>query len=187
MKKFIVLLLGLVLMSGSCEEIKGTFNMTKCKYDYNSISNMTLVGVNPKNMNILDGVILAAAFASSETPLPLVFVLNLDVTNSNKETASLSGGSYVLFIDGIEMFEGVLLPFKVNAGATAIMPIEMAFDLRQALSGNSLESIKKLAFNFAGIGDGSSNVKVLLSPMFIIAGIELPSPTIPIEFTVGGK
>ncbi|GHT18649.1 hypothetical protein AGMMS4957_01340 [Bacteroidia bacterium] len=183
MKRTIAVLLSLVLMSGACD----TLNMAKCDYKYHSISDLTLVGVNPKNPGILGTAKLGEAFLSSEAPLPLTFTLNLDVTNPNKDAASLSGGTYVLFIDGIKMTEGVLPKFQVNAGATAMMPIGMAFDLRTALSGKSSDAIKNLAFNFAGIGDGESKVKVILSPKVVVAGVTLPSPDVPIEFTVGGE
>ena len=64
----------------------------------------------------------------------------------------------------------------------------MAFDLKKVLSGKSLDAIKNLAFNFAGIGSSSSNVTVKLKPSFIIGGNAISTPDyIPISFTLNKK
>jgi hypothetical protein len=57
--------------------------------------------------------------------------------------------------------------------------------LRQVLSGKSAEAIKNLAFNFAGIGNASSNVTVRLKPTFMAGGQAFSSPNyIPVSFTL---
>jgi LEA14-like dessication related protein len=184
MKKFIVLLLGLVLMSGSCEDIKGTFNMSKCKYDYESITGVRLGGVEVKNTAAVTVAVGMSFLLGGE--LPLDFLLNLKVTNSYTQAASLNGGSYILQVDDIEMTRGKLPnSFEVGAGQTNTLSIAMNFDLKQFFS--ELKAVSNLVLNFAGMGEGTpSQVKVLLRPTFRVAGITFDSPTdIPISFTVG--
>jgi Late embryogenesis abundant protein. len=194
MKKLFLLFL-FIPFCYSCDvaqQVMGTYALTQCKYDYNSISNLQLVGVNLQNvkslssLNVLSAANLVAAFSSPSGSLPLNFTLNLNVQNPNTQTAILNGLSYILEIDGQEMTTGVLNDrLQIAPNQAAILPISMAFDLRTVMSGKSLNAIKNLAFNFAGIGDASSNVTVKLQPSLNIGGQTLKSPTyIPVSFTL---
>jgi hypothetical protein len=194
MKKTIALL-SMVAVLFACDvakQLSGTYNMTQCKYEYQSISGLSLAGINLQNvnnissLNPLNAAKLLAAFSSSSGNLPLNFTLNLDVTNPGVQTALLNGLSYILEIDGIEMTQGLLnKQIQVAAGGTSVLPVELAFDLKKVLSGQSLDAIKNLAFNFAGIGTASSNVTFRLKPNFNIGGKTISSPSyIPISFTL---
>lgn len=174
------------------KQLSGTYNMTQCKYEYQSISGLSLAGINLQNvnnissLNPLNAAKLLAAFTSSSGNLPLNFTLNLNVTNPGVQTALLNGLSYILEIDGIEMTQGLLnKQIQVAAGGTSVLPVELAFDLKKVLSGQSLEAMKNLAFNFAGIGTASSNVTFRLKPNFNIGGKTISSPNyIPVSFTL---
>ena len=198
MKK-IISLLGIVFLMFSCDvaqQLAGTYQLTQCKYDYKSISGLTLAGVNLQDANSLSSLnplslaSLTTAFATKGGSLPLNFTLNLDVTNPGVQTALLSGMGYVLEIDGHEMTTGFLSQqLQINGGGgKAVLPINMSFDLKKVLNGESLESIKNLAFNFAGIGSNTSNVTVRLKPDLTIGGQKFSSPTyIPVSFTLNSK
>ena len=197
MKK-IISLLGIVFLMFSCDvaqQLAGTYQLTQCKYDYQSISGLTLAGVNLQNANSLSSLnplnlaSLTTAFATKNGSLPLNFTLNLDVTNPGVQAAILSGMGYMLEIDGHEMTTGFLnQQLQIDGGSKAVLPINMSFDLKKVLSGESLESIKNLAFNFAGIGGNTSNVTVRLKPDFTIAGKKVSSPNyIPVSFTLNNK
>lgn len=188
----------LVVALFSCDvaqQVSGTYNMTQCKYDYKSISGLNIAGVNLQNasslasLNPLASASLLSAFSSSSGTLPLSFTLNLNVKNSGTQNALLNGLSYILEIDGTEMTQGTMnQAFQVAGGQQAVLPIAMAFDLKSALKGQSLESIKNLAFNFAGIGNASSQVTVKIKPNFNIGGQMIASPVyIPISFTLNKK
>jgi len=198
MKK-IVALWGLTIFFFSCDLAKqavGTYALTQCKYDYSSISGLTLAGINLQNvssissLNPLSAANLLAAFSSSSGSLPLSFTLNLDVTNPGAQTAILNGANYILEIDGMEMTQGLFnQQLQIGSGGgKATIPIAMAFDLKKVLSGKSLDAIKNLAFNFAGIGTSSSNVTVKLKPSFVVGGNTISAPSyIPISFTLNKK
>ena len=197
MKK-IILFFGVVTICFSCDvakQLTGAYALTQCKYDYNSISGLTLAGVNLQNVNSisslnpLSAANLLAAFTSSSGSLPLNFTLNLDATNSGAQTAILNGANYILEIDGLEMTRGLFnQQIQIASGAKSVLPIAMAFDLKKVMSGQSLDAMKNLAFNFAGIGNASSKVTVKLKPSFILGGNTVSAPDfIPISFTLNKK
>lgn len=198
MKK-VVALFGLIVFFYSCDVAKqlvGTYaSLTQCKYDYHSISGLTLDGINLQNitslssLNPIAAANLLAAFASPNGSLPLNFTLNVDVSNSGTQTAILNGANYILEIDGMEMTEGLFSQqFQIGSGAKTMLPIAMAFDLKKVFSGKSLDAMKNLAFNFAGIGDGASNVTLKLKPSLVVGGNPVSTPDyIPISFTLNKK
>lgn len=197
MKRIVVLLMGCVLFF-SCDvakQVAGTFNMTQCKYDYQSISGLTLAGINLQNasslssLNPMSAANLLSAFSTSSGTLPLAFTLNLNVKNNSTQAALFNGLAYILEIDGKQMTEGLInQSFQVNGGETSVLPVSMAFDLKSVLKGESLSAIKNLAFNFAGIGDSKSNVTFRLKPNFLIGGKTIAAPQyIPVSFTLNNK
>jgi LEA14-like dessication related protein len=196
MKKIAALFLTLAVFYAcdAVNQLAGAYNITQCKYEYKSISGLSLAGVslqNASSLSSLNPVAMAqllAAFTSSSGSLPLNFTLNLDVSNPNVQAAALSGLSYILSIDGNEMTQGTLdRQISIAAGETAVLPVQLAFDLKQALSGKSIDAIKNLALNFAGIGSGSSNVTFRLKPSVNVGGYTVAAPSyIPVSFTVSG-
>jgi hypothetical protein len=192
MKKLIAFI-GIIVIMSSCDiiqQLAGTYQLTQCKYDFNSIAGLTIAGINLQNANSLTSLNptnlakLTSAFTSKSGSLPLNFILNLDVTNPGIQTALLNGMGYILEIDGKQMTTGSLKQkMQIDGGQKAVLPINMAFDLKQVLSGESLEAIKNLAFNFAGIGSGASDVTVRLKPSFLVGSRTMESPNyIPVSF-----
>jgi hypothetical protein len=177
------------------QQLTGTYNMTQCKYDYQSISNLSLAGINLQNVNSLSSLNpltaanLVAAFATQNGSLPLQFTLNLNVINQGTQNALLNGLAYILEIDGVQMTTGALdSKLEVASGQKAQLPVALSFDLKKVMSGQSLTAIKNLAFNFAGIGDASSNVTIKLQPTLFLGGKAYKSPTyIPVSFTLNKK
>jgi len=197
MKK-IIAFISIAILFFSCDvaqQVAGTYQLTQCKYNYNSISSLTLAGVNLQNANSLSSLnplnlaSLTSAFSSKSGSLPLNFTLNLDVSNPGVQAALLSGLGYILEIDGHEMTTGFIdQKLQIDGGQKALLPINMSFDLKKALSGQSLDVIKNLAFNFAGIGSSSSDVTVRLKPSFNVAGKVVNSPNyIPVSFKLNNK
>jgi hypothetical protein len=94
-----------------------------------------------------------------------------------------------LEIDGVEMTTGYLdSKLQVAGGQKALLPVNLVFDLKQVMSGESLTAVKNLAFNFAGIGDASSKVTMRLQPTLSVSGKSYKSPGyIPVSFTLNNK
>ena len=197
MKKSVALF-GIVLFFFSCDvakQVVGTYLLTQCKYIFNSITGLSLGGVNLQNINSISSLNplaaanLLAAFTTSSGSLPLNFTLNLDVSNSGSQAAMLNSANYILEIDGLEMTQGAVnQQLKVDPGQKAMLPITMSFDLKKVMSGQSGDAIKNLALNFAGIGSNPSKVTFKLKPSLLIGNQTLNSPSyIPVSFTLNGK
>jgi len=197
MKRLIAFLCSLAIFY-SCDvlnQLSGAYTLTQCKYEYKSITGLSLAGVSLDNisslssLNATNATKLLTAFALPSGSLPLNFTLNLNVSNPNAQAAMLNGLNYILSIDGTEMTQGTInQAINVAAGGSSVLPVSLAFDLKQALSGQSLDAVKNLAFNFAGIGTGQSNVTFQIKPSFNVGGKTVSSPNyIPVSFTLNKK
>ncbi|MDR1762704.1 MAG: LEA type 2 family protein [Dysgonamonadaceae bacterium] len=194
MKKFVALfcLAGIMFSCDIAQQLAGTLNMTQCKYDYNSISAVSLAGINlnASSLTSLNPLTLANLYSQLSSPtgsLPISFTLNVDVSNPSATVASLSGLSYALQVEDVELTQGTMSQrFQVDAGGKTVLPISMAFDLKQAMSGKSADAIKNLALGIAGIGGGQeTKVTLNLKPSFLLGNQVISSPAyIPVSFTV---
>ncbi len=190
----VILLLSLALTFISCDVTKnlaGAYSLSQCQYKYNSISGLTLSGIDLQNvtslssLNPLTAANLLAAFGKSS--IPLQFTLNLNVMNPNYQPALLNGLQYIVEIDNVEMTSGsVNSKIQIATGQTIQLPINIAFDLKKAMSGQSGDAMKNMAYNFVGFGDKPTNVTIRLKPSLDIGGQLVPSPVyIPVSFTYG--
>ena len=190
MKK-IIALFSLALVMFSCDVAKtmlGAYSLTQCEYKYNSISNLSLGGVNLNPDNLVSSA-LALTSLFTKSSIPLQFTLNLDVKNPGTQTALLNGLQYLLEIDGIEMTTGsVDSKMQVTPGGMSRLPVNLNFDLKKAMSGQSSDAIKNLALNFVGIGSEATKVTFKLKPSLTVGGQQVQSPSyIPVTFNFGGK
>jgi len=190
MKK-IIALFSLALIMFSCDvaqSVLGTVSLAQCEYKYNSISNLSLGGVNFSSDNLVSSA-LALTSLFSKSSIPLQFTLNLDVKNPGVQTALLNGLQYMLDIDGIEMTTGsVDSKLQIATGETGKLPVNLNFDLKKAMSGQSADAVKKLALNFVGIGSEATKVTFKLKPSFTVGGKQVQNPSfIPVSFSYGGK
>jgi Late embryogenesis abundant protein. len=194
MKKLIFLVGFITLFSTSCDVAKnvaGTYSLLQCEYSYNSISGLSLAGVNLQNINSISSLnpLTAASLlgAFSQQSVPLQFTLNLNVKNPNHQAAILNGLQYILEIDDIEMTTGAVnSQMQIATGQIAQLPVTIGFDLKKAMKGETADAVKNMAFNFVGLGDRSTRVTLKLKPNLNIGGQLLASPIyIPVSFTYG--
>ncbi len=175
---------------GVTNDLTSAYNVTQCQYDYKSISNLTLSGVNlsngisptsiPKLLGVLGGT------ASS---IPMNFTLNLNVKNPNTTAAIMNGLQYIVSIDDIQFTSGrVDQSMNVAAGSTQTLPLNIGVDIATLMKNNSKTSIQNIVKNFIGVGGSESNVKVQIKPTFMIGGTPITSPAyFPVSFSFGGK
>ena len=94
MKKAIIILSTIFLMysCGVVEQLGGAYNLSQCKYDYNSIDNIQVAGINlgkAKSVSVLEIASLSTILAGGTLQnIPFSMVLNLDVTNPNDKAAA---------------------------------------------------------------------------------------------------
>lgn len=198
MKKLIslsALLITMMLLSG-CEilnQAQQMANLTKCEFRLNSVDQLRLAGVNIQqvrqlsDLNFMDAAKITAAAASGGN-LPLNFTLNVEVKNPNPATAGLNRLDWILLIDDIEMTTGVndqRVQVAANGG-TAIIPLTIGIDLRQALQGKSADAIANFGLNLAGAGNRPTRITLKAKPTIMLGSQTISYPgylTVQNEFT----
>lgn len=195
MKKTLFLLcVAAVSVFSSCDvarQAQGAYNMVNCKYEYNSIDNFSIAGMNLSNgISLLQAPQILSLLSGNVTSLPVGFNLNLDVTNPNKTEALLNGLDYILTIDDIDFTRGsVERQLSIAPGATDVLPLAMAFDVATLLKGESRDAVTGVIKNIVGLGGSQpSKVTLQIRPSFMVAGYKVTSPVyIPVGFEFGGK
>ena len=181
------------LVCSSCDvvqQVASTYNMVNCKYDYKSITNLSLSGMNLSNgLTVANALQAASLFSGNASSLPVQFTLNLDVNNPNQTAAALNGLSYILSIDDIEFTTGTLnQSLNIAAGQTQVLPLSIGFDLAKLMTGDSKTAVTNVAKNFLGIGSEKTNVTLQIRPTFMVNNYAVTSPVyIPVSFSFGGK
>ena len=182
-----------VVLSG-CDSVKreasGLYNLTQCKYDYQSISALTVSGMNLSNgISALNLAKLTTLFSGQSQSIPINFTLNLDVTNPGQSAALMNGMQYIVNIDGIQFTTGSInQSLNVPAGGKTVLPLTVGFDLATMMKGDTKYSAVNIIKNFIGMGNEKSNVSIQLKPTFMIANQRITSPVyIPVNFSFGGK
>ena len=194
MRRISTITLLIVFLLTSCDiakqQVSGIYNMVNCKYSYNSISNLSVAGINTSNGLSLTSIAKVTALLSGQAQsIPMDFTLNLDVKNPNSSAALMSGMDYIISIDDIQFTTGrVNQSLNIAAGQTQKLPITIGLDLATLMKSNSQSSIMEIAKNFMGIGSQKSNVSVQLRPTFNVGQSKVTSPVyIPVNFSFGGK
>lgn len=192
--KLIAFIFSFTLLFTSCgsvgESLNSAYNITKCEYNYKSISNLTLSGMNLSNgINVTSIPKVVGILNGSTSSIPLDFTLNLDVKNPNATAAALSGLQYIISIDDVQFTTGrVNQSLNIAGGASQTLPINIGVDLATLMQNNSKSAVTNIAKNFLGIGSEKSNVSLQIKPTFMIGNQPITSPVyIPIEFAFGGK
>ena len=196
MKKAIIILSTILLMY-SCDVVKqigGAYNFTQCKYDYNSIDNVELAGINlgkAKSVSVLQIASLTTILSGGALQsIPFSMVLNLDVENPNeKGTAILNGMDYMIELNDMEFTNGQIdTPVRIEPGESAVVPLSIGVDLINLINIYSKDRVATEMSRFLSISPGQTKVTVKLWPKVIIGNKAIKSPThIPVTFLVGKK
>jgi len=183
-----------ILTMSSCSVMKQANEMktfAKCEFRLKNIESVTLAGVDVTNVDQFSDLSFPEASSISmeamKGKLPLYFVLNVEVRNPNEEKASMNRFLWDLFIDDILITKGkVIKDVKVPPdGGISVLPIEVAVDLFDALTGESADAILNFAMNLSGQGGETSRVKLRAKPTIYIAMTQVKYPgffTIEEEF-----
>jgi len=171
-----------VLFLGSCATLQELATFSKCEFRMHSLQDLTAAGVNISGRNsisqlkITDAAKLMAAGKTGS--LPVSFVLNVEVKNPNSRTAALNKTDYIIYLDGKEMVSGsssqrIEIP---GNNQTALLPLEIHFDLLKMMDQSTLNSVLNLLFNLAGASTVPSQVTLKLKPSITLGNITIPYP-----------
>lgn len=198
-QKLIALLsvVSLVLTLPGCgttasNELAGAYNMTQCKYAYNSLSDLTVSGINLSSGTALSALNLAkltTVLAGNSSSIPVNFTVNMNVTNPNQSAALVNKIQYAVSIDDIHFTDGTLdKAINIPGGETQTIPLTVGVDVATLMQNNSQAALLNIVKNIAGISGEKSTVSLSLRPTFTIAGQSITSPiAIPVSFSFGGK
>jgi hypothetical protein len=177
----------------SCDvarQAQGALNMVNCKYEYSSLTDLSVAGINvSQGLSLLDAPKILAVLTGGTNSVPLGFTINLAVENPNATEAIMNGMDYILTIDGIDFAKGSIgSQLLVPAGGVGVLPMAMSFDVAALLKGETHDAVAGVVKNLVGIGSEPTNVSLQIRPTFVVAGYKVPSPVyIPIPFSFGGK
>lgn len=175
------------------KQIGGAYNLSQCKYDYNSIENIEVAGVNigkPQSISIAEIATLTTILAGGNMQnIPFSMTLNLDIENPNEDPAYLNGLDYVIELNDMEFTTGKLdVPVSVEAGKTSVIPLSIGVDLKSLMNRYSKDRVSTEMSRFLGISPGQTKVTVKLWPKVLIGDVPIKSPTyIPVVFLFGSK
>lgn len=198
MKKIVsiaAILLSLVVMSGCdvLEQARQVAMLSKCEFKLSTVDQLRLAGVNIQqvrslsDLNMMDAARITTAAAMGGS-LPLNFTLNVEVKNPNTTVAGLNKLDWILLIDDIEMVSGIneqRVQIPANNG-TAIIPLTIGINLKEALKGRSADAIVNFAMNLAGAGNKPSRITLKAKPTIMVGSMPVSYPgyiTIQNEFT----
>jgi len=169
----------------SCDivnQVSQMSNLAKCDFRLESVQQLNMAGIDVQNvkklsdLNLMDaGKILSAVTSNN---FPLDFTLNVEAKNPNSATAGMTQIDWILLIDDIEMTRGVLdkkVTIPGNNG-TAIIPMRMHFDLKQALSGKNADAIINFGLNLAGTGNKPTRFTLQMKPTITVSGYPITYP-----------
>ena len=175
----------LVFLMASCDILQQASmvaNLLRCDFRLESVNNVQLAGVNIQNkkaltdLNFMDAAKITNAYISKSWPLG--FTLNLEVKNPNPGVAGINNIDWILFIDNAQITQGAInkrIQVAPNGG-TAIIPLEITFDLMKTFSGQTKEALLNLAFNLAGQGTQPTNIMVKARPSVYIGNQRIEYP-----------
>lgn len=195
-----VLSLAVASVTTSCDvlrQVQSTYNMTNCKYDFRSLSGVSVAGINvSQGLSLVDAPKILNLLSGDITSIPVGVTVNLAVQNPGTTPAALGGMDYVLAIDGVEFTSGtVSQSLSVAPGAEGTLPLAMTFDVATLLRSESRDAVVGVVRNLAGLSgldmvksDTASKVTLNIRPSFNVAGHKVTSPVfIPVNFSFGGK
>jgi LEA14-like dessication related protein len=180
----------LFFMCGCDNNIKGVKNLKDCEYEFKSITELNVSGMDlstgVKENQILP---LPALLIGSASTIPLEFTVNVEVFNPNSSHAGFEEMQYIIIIDNVEFTKGRLTDrFRVDAGKTEVLQVPVQLDVVTLFSENSQSATLNILKNFIGIGSEKSNVTVKLKPTINIEGIRITSPNyVTVNFSFGGN
>ena len=193
MKKFYHLFLVVIILCISgcsiVNSVKSAYELTKCKFDYNRISDVSIANVKVSEGLTVSNIANLSKFLLSDfSSLPIDMIVHLDVTNPSEKTASIHGCDYTINIDGLDIAEGNLnSPFEVEAGKTGIMSLRVQTDLKSVITADNRSKIVTMVKNLSGISSDKSKIDLNLKPYFKSNNRVVSSIFIPVSFEYNGK
>ena len=165
-----------LLMCG-CSVFESINTVKECNYAFAGLDDFSYAGVkldklkDPKSLTLTDSINLLTAIRDKNTKL--TFNALVDIENPHSGTASVEKMDWKLFLDGVEMLEGINKDtIKVEANKTSRANIQASLDPTTIMNGNSLDSLWTLYCKLSG-RETTKNSKVTLKLKPTVGGYTL--------------
>ena len=186
-----VMLTSCSVLSGLADQIKSIANLANCEYSLNSVSIVSVAGVDVKKVaggqiGVTDVAKLAASIINKQIPLAMDF--NVGIKNPTETNAMLSVMDWIVNVQNTQLAQGSTTnTYKINAGRTSTVPLSVATDMYRIFSKDGIESLKNFASSFKSDGT-SSKVGIKVRPSLNVGSQVLKTPNyITIEKNIGKK
>lgn len=185
-KIVIVSMLASCIMFVSCSELAsiasqlaGVANLVNCEYSLKNISNLSVAGVNLKQVTngkvtIADAAKLALAI--TQKSIPLAMDVNINVKNPTTSNANVTSMAWGLDINRSEIARGTNgMSYTINPKTTSVVPLGVSTDIYSVFSKKGIDSLKSFAGSFQKDGT-SSQMDLRIKPSVNIAGKKVSAP-----------
>ncbi len=155
-------------------------NLLNCEYALKNVSNVSVAGVNLKNVTngevtAADAVSLLSAITSKQVPLSMD--VNIDVKNPTEKSALLTTMEWALDIAETSNFAtGVTSKnTTITPKTTTTVPLGLNADLYSIFSKDGINSLKSFAGSFSSQGT-SKQLGLRVRPTISVSGQSIKSP-----------
>jgi len=191
--RFLFVIATILLLGSSCAQLRELQTFTKCKFRVTTLENTQLAGVSVQgikkmsDVKLLDAAKITAALVGGK--LPLSFTLNIEAQNPNAQTAALSRTDWIVLIDDVQIATGTSTErVAIAPNSTETLPLHIASDLTEVLSGKSKSAMLNFGLNLTGTGNKPSRVTIKIKPSIMVAGNSIAYPGyLTLSQTFGGK
>lgn len=159
------------------DQVLGLANLTNCEFSMKNVSDVSVGGVNLKNVkdgniSVADIAKLTAAVISKNVPLNMN--VNVDVKNPTATTAALTAMDWIMDIDGTQFATGTnASSYTITKNATTTVPLNVNTDVYSLFK--NVNSLKNFIQSFTGDGT-SSKVGIRIKPSINVGGMIVPMP-----------
>ena len=186
-KSLVAVIVAGSLLCGSCtfldnlaNNLSSIANLVNCEYSLKDVSNVSVAGVNVKNVtsgNISATDVVKLVSAITAKSVPLALNVNINVKNPTTQNALLTMMDWALDVAQTEFATGVTNQnYNIVANNTTTVPLGVNTDLYRLFSSDGLESLKAFAGSFTSQGT-SSQLGLRIRPSVSVAGQTIKSPS----------
>lgn len=186
---YIVALVALLSGCGVSKKAAGTSAGIPCSFEYSSVSDASLAGLEfTEGVSATDVFSLAPVLFNPFGSAPMKFNINIEVANPNKAPVTIDGMQYKLDIDGMHLIEGgTETVCSVPASGSAVFPVAVEFNAVPFLIDEDFRDIMlDLIWNLLGTGTFESRMDLEIKPDYVLKNRQASaSEYIPVSFVLG--
>jgi len=180
MKKFLAIV-AVCALCVSCDilnQASETYNLVKkCKFSLDNVQNVTLAGINLKNINTssLTATNVAKLGAALLTKnLPLNMTVNVGIQNPTAKPASLNAMDWKVAIDNVDMVSGTTnKKVSVPSKSKTSTPLSFNINTYDVFSKDGISAVKNFVSSFSQKDATSSRVAIKVNPTVAIGSQSL--------------